>query len=459
MTAPTGQPSPFPVSAWPTETFETGRRYVYLNDEGIEVIHQPAAHTDGDATVFFRRSDVIVTGDIFDTTRFPVIDLERGGSLQGTIQALNRMIATAIPSLPDVSREVGTSVIPGHGHVGDQFDLPELPRHARHRSRPRSGFDRKGDDAGASQSGQSDARVQTPVWIRRGGMDDGHVCRSCVQQLESQEMRSAFATARLRRDWRLLISLVVAVAVIDGPLALAQGRSGGPSKPARELAPIDVTGNWVSYVTEDWRFRMITPPKGDYTRVPLTPEGRKLADGGIRRPMKRQASSARRTALRPSCGFRRDFASPGRMNRRCASRVTRACRRACSASRRRHRRANGRGRATRSPIGTPLSKKLVVTTTSLRAGYLRRNGVPYSADARVTEFFVVAPFGQDDQVFIVTTVVDDPQISAAAIRRQLTLQARHRPFQVESCTMRHNLVTASGLLCGLVLYAGLGFSE
>ena len=123
MTAPTGQPSPFPVFAWPTETFETGRRYVYLNDEGIEVIHHPAAHTDGDAAVFFRRSDVIVAGDIFDTTRFPVIDLERGGSLQGTIHALNRMIATAIPSLPDVSREVGTSVIPGHGHVGDQFDL------------------------------------------------------------------------------------------------------------------------------------------------------------------------------------------------------------------------------------------------------------------------------------------------------------------------------------------------
>ena len=123
MGAPTGQTPPFPVDAWPTEAFETGRRYVYLNDEGIEVIHQPAAHTDGDVTVFFRRSDVIVTGDIFDSTRFPVIDLERGGSLQGTFQALNRLIATAIPSLPDVSREVGTKVIPGHGHVGDQFDL------------------------------------------------------------------------------------------------------------------------------------------------------------------------------------------------------------------------------------------------------------------------------------------------------------------------------------------------
>ena len=123
MTAPTGQVSPFPSAAWPTETFEAGRRYVYLNDEGIEIVHHPAAHTDGDATVFFRRSDVIVAGDIFDMTRFPVIDLERGGSLHGTLRALNRLIATAIPSLPDVSREVGTSVIPGHGQVGDQFDL------------------------------------------------------------------------------------------------------------------------------------------------------------------------------------------------------------------------------------------------------------------------------------------------------------------------------------------------
>ncbi|HEU4687417.1 MAG TPA: MBL fold metallo-hydrolase [Vicinamibacterales bacterium] len=123
MTAPTGQVSPFPAAAWPTETFEAGRRYVYLNDEGIEVVHHPAAHTDGDATVFFRRSDVIVAGDLFDMTRFPTIDLVRGGSLKGTLQALNRLIATAIPSLPDVSREVGTSVIPGHGQVGDQFDL------------------------------------------------------------------------------------------------------------------------------------------------------------------------------------------------------------------------------------------------------------------------------------------------------------------------------------------------
>jgi glyoxylase-like metal-dependent hydrolase (beta-lactamase superfamily II) len=123
MSAPSGQQSPFPVPAWPTETYETGRRYLYLNGEAIEVLHQPAAHTDGDSIVFFRRSDVLVAGDIFDMTRFPVVDLERGGSLQGSIAALNRMIAIAVPSVPDVSREVGTTVVAGHGQLGDQFDL------------------------------------------------------------------------------------------------------------------------------------------------------------------------------------------------------------------------------------------------------------------------------------------------------------------------------------------------
>lgn len=123
MSAPTGQTAPFPFASWPTETFDNARRYMYLNGEGIEILHQPAAHSDGDSIVFFRRSDVIAAGDILDTTRFPVIDVARGGSIQGEIDALNRLIAMAIPSVPIVSREAGTLVIPGHGHVGDQFDV------------------------------------------------------------------------------------------------------------------------------------------------------------------------------------------------------------------------------------------------------------------------------------------------------------------------------------------------
>lgn len=125
MSAPTGLASPFPAAAWPTETFDQPRKYMYLNGEGIEVLHLPAAHTDGDSLVFFRRSDVVVAGDVLDTTRFPVIDVAKGGSINGYIAALNRVIELAIPSVPIVSREAGTIVIPGHGRVCDQLDVVE----------------------------------------------------------------------------------------------------------------------------------------------------------------------------------------------------------------------------------------------------------------------------------------------------------------------------------------------
>jgi cyclase len=125
MSGPGGKASPFPVAAWPTETFDQPRKYMYLNGEGIEIVHQPAAHSDGDAIVFFRRSDVIVAGDVFDTTRFPVIDIAKGGSISGEIAALQKLVDTAIPSVPIVSREEGTLIIPGHGRICDQLDVVE----------------------------------------------------------------------------------------------------------------------------------------------------------------------------------------------------------------------------------------------------------------------------------------------------------------------------------------------
>jgi len=125
MSAPTGQASSFPSAAWPTETFFQPRRYMFINGEGIEVLHQSAAHTDGDSIVFFRRSDVVMAGDIFDTTRFPTIDVARGGSIQGEIDALNRIVDLAIPSIPFDWRDEGTYVIPGHGRLCDQPDVVE----------------------------------------------------------------------------------------------------------------------------------------------------------------------------------------------------------------------------------------------------------------------------------------------------------------------------------------------
>lgn len=125
MSAPTGTQAAYPVVAWPTETFTRKQKVLYLNNEGIQVIAQSAAHTDGDSIVFFRRSDVIVTGDIFDITRFPVIDVERGGTVQGEIDALNRIIDLAIPAIPLPWKEGGTQIIPGHGRICEQAELVE----------------------------------------------------------------------------------------------------------------------------------------------------------------------------------------------------------------------------------------------------------------------------------------------------------------------------------------------
>lgn len=119
MSMKDGNQAAFPQDAWPTDTF-TDEKDLYFNDEGIQVIHQPAAHTDGDAIVFFRRSDVVSAGDIFRTTGYPIIDLARGGSFQGLIDGLNHLIAITIPA---GKQEGGTMVIPGHGRLCDQADL------------------------------------------------------------------------------------------------------------------------------------------------------------------------------------------------------------------------------------------------------------------------------------------------------------------------------------------------
>jgi len=115
----------FPQIAIPNETFHYSRKYMYLNGEPIEVLSQPNAHTDADAIAFFRRSDVVVAGDVLDTRQFPVIDVARGGSIQGEIAALNRLIELAVPSVPNATREAGTIVVPGHGRLCDQYDVIE----------------------------------------------------------------------------------------------------------------------------------------------------------------------------------------------------------------------------------------------------------------------------------------------------------------------------------------------
>jgi glyoxylase-like metal-dependent hydrolase (beta-lactamase superfamily II) len=110
-----------PFAAWPTETFLDDKE-LFFNGEAIQLLHQPSAHSDGDVIVFFRRSDVVAAGDAFSTVSYPPVDRARGGSVQGTLDALNKIIELAIPRDHE---EGGTFIIPGHGRLCDEADVVE----------------------------------------------------------------------------------------------------------------------------------------------------------------------------------------------------------------------------------------------------------------------------------------------------------------------------------------------
>jgi glyoxylase-like metal-dependent hydrolase (beta-lactamase superfamily II) len=117
-----GRMNHLPASAWPTETFVGREKEVFFNGEPVLMYHVPRAHTDGDSIVFFRRSDVIATGDIMRTDSYPVIDLAKGGHVQGVIDGLNLVLDLAVPAHHE---EGGTFVVPGHGRICDEFDVLE----------------------------------------------------------------------------------------------------------------------------------------------------------------------------------------------------------------------------------------------------------------------------------------------------------------------------------------------
>jgi hypothetical protein len=220
----------------------------------------------------------------------------------------------------------------------------------------------------------------------------------------------------------LLLAVLLRAQVPFNPSAAPPppgGRGGrGPAIPPRQAAPIDMTGYWVSVVTEDWRFRMVTPPKGNYSGVPLNLEGRKLADtwdpakdeaagnqcksygapGLMRVPgrlhitwdndttMKIETDAGTQTRLLHFGGKEAQAGEPSLQGYSVAAWEIAA---------------TGRGQ--------PRAGNLIVTTTHLLPGYLRKNGVPYSANTLLTEYYdrIGAPNG--DEWLVVSTEVRDPQ--------------------------------------------------
>ena len=233
---------------------------------------------------------------------------------------------------------------------------------------------------------------------------------------------------------RVVIAVLIAVG-LAGPVSAQRG--GGPAAPARSpraAAPIDLTGNWVAIVTQDWRWRMVTPAKGDYQGIPLTPEGRKIADAWD--PAQDEAAGEQCR----SYGAPALMSVPGRLRitwqddttlkiEADAGSQTRLIHfgdykappqtprtwQGVSVAQWQTPRPNvplllrPAARTADAPPVRPSGGSLRVVTTNLRAGYLRKNGVPYSENAVLTEFFDLYKRANGEEWLTITTQLDDPQ--------------------------------------------------
>jgi len=228
---------------------------------------------------------------------------------------------------------------------------------------------------------------------------------------------------RTRRRWAVYVSAVTVVLALGVPhRAHAQGRGGpAPASSPKAAAPIDLTGYWVSVVTQDWRQRMVTPPKGDYESVPITVEAKKIGDAWD--PAKDEASGEQCKSY-GAAGLMR---VPGRLHitwqddatlkvemdageqtrlfhfGAWKSSIVGATLQGESVARW-EMQAGGQQNAG----GAPASGSLKVSTTHMRPGYLRKNGVPYSANAVLTEYWDLLEMESGESWITITSTVDDP---------------------------------------------------
>ena len=214
------------------------------------------------------------------------------------------------------------------------------------------------------------------------------------------------------RTWPAAVTALLLAAFAGGTAVRAQQQGGSATRSARDRAPIDLTGYWVSYVTENWRYRMVTPAKGEYRRIPASRAALPLINAWDPAADERAGNQCR------SYGAGAILSVPGRLHitwqdadklriETDAGTQTRLFHFAPSASASAPRSWQGESTATWEPA-TGSGGSLRVVTSNLRAGYLRKNGVPYSERATVTEHFDVAPLADAGRLLLVTTIVEDP---------------------------------------------------
>ena len=228
------------------------------------------------------------------------------------------------------------------------------------------------------------------------------------------------------KRWNRFVPLVIAALLATQIKTYGQGGRGRGGPPnAKAAAPIDLTGYWVSIITEDWHYRMVTPPKGDYQSVPMTMESKKVADswdpvkdettgnqcksygaaGVMRLPERLHVTWQDDNTLRMEI----DAGTQTRVfhfsQEKDAQRGEPTWQGDSSARWEMPIRPPGGGAPTTGPTG---AGDLKVITTHMRAGYLRKNGVPYSENAVLTEYYDVVKESDDNLWLILTSVVDDP---------------------------------------------------
>ena len=216
---------------------------------------------------------------------------------------------------------------------------------------------------------------------------------------------------------RLSVAALVSLIGLLPMPAYAQARAGGPPSSSRASAPIDLTGYWVAVVNEDWRVRMMVPPKGDYRGVPITKEALQIvnawdpaADEAAGEQCKSYGAAAvMRLPARLHVTWQDDNTLQVDVDAGTQTRLLRFGPAPAPSgkpswqgdSSAQWERGGGRG-------GPAVGGSLTVTTKNMRSGYLRKNGVPYSGEATLTEYFDLSP-SPGGQILVVTSIVDDPR--------------------------------------------------
>ena len=252
---------------------------------------------------------------------------------------------------------------------------------------------------------------------------------------------------------RVIICAGIVIVVLM-PLSASYAQRGGqagPPQTAKAAAPIDLTGTWVPLITEDWRVRMVTPKKGDYESVPISPEGRKLADAWD--PARDEAAGQQCKAFGAAAVMR----MPGRIRISWENDTTLKVETEAGTQTRRLQFIP----PTQQPPAAPPSLQgvsvasweavggrgagragnLKAVTRNLTGGYLRKNGVPYSANAVVTEWFdmiIGAPPNNNTSYIVINTEVYDPLYLAQPFLTSTHFKKlpANAAFNPEACSAR-----------------------